>query len=123
MSTRSTIECTDQWHLYEELMDEYPENIHLNLNRRDYDGSTIVDSFRIPWQAAVALTEYVQRRLEQEAKLRDPVYLQERITELQAELDASQGKDDLMSSLARISNPARIQELKERLAWVQNDDV
>jgi len=92
MSTKATIAHSDSWHLYEELMDSPPDNIVLQFSRKDYDGKTITDRCRIPWEAAVALKTYVEDRLEQEANLHDPKWLMDKISEYQEELcDAGSG--------------------------------
>lgn len=115
MSTRATIKYTDNWHLYEELMDEYPENIHLRLNRRDFDGTIIAEDFRIPWEAAEALYGYVKGRLAHEANLRDPQWLQNQIWEAQAELSELDEREGALGGILRIGLENRIERYQERL--------
>ena len=117
MSTKSTIKWADRWHLYEEMSDEYPDNIRLDLSRRDYDGTILVDSVRIPWEAATAICHVVSKRLQEEQNLRDPAWLQTQIKEHQDELAemVEAGLSGFMDKIFFEGTKERLEEYQKRL--------
>lgn len=110
MSTKSTIAYSkDKWHLYKDLLEGYPDNIVLQVTRRDSDGTDISVRVKIPWEAAEKLSEYVTKRLAHEANLRDPEWLKAKLAEAQTQLQSTE------SDFMKVVLEGQIENLQERL--------